>query len=462
MTIDPQRPHPSPSLGVLPAAPSGAAMDAPVQPRAAWWRWAALAFGVALLIFTVSAVVGWMDAAGHSGSTARVPAERVVVSRVAAGRFDDVIALRAVAAPRQSVVLDAQEGGQVERRHVEDGALVEAGQPIVQLANPGLRLDLLRSEAEVANQLNNLRLVEIQLQRQKAEGERLLGEVAWQLERARLKATREAELAQVGFVSPAAAQDGANEHRYWQERLAITRSANETDLQLQDRQARQLRSTAEGLQGNLALARRSLDALTVRAPASGRLTGFDVTLGQSLARGQRIGQVDSLDAGRLLAQVDEFYLARVALNQRAELTAGDPGTTGAAAGSVAATHPLAVSRINPQVKAGQFEVELSFTGPPPAGLRRGQTLQPRLTLGESRAALLLPIGAFATEGAASAVFVVNEAADTEPRTATRRAVTLGRRNTHSVEVLAGLQEGERVITSSTAAFAAKERLVLTR
>jgi HlyD family secretion protein len=416
-------------------------MDTPITDPRRPWRRAALA-GVVVLAL-VALAWGSRSAPSLWGQSQTLSRERLSIATVSAGRFDDFIALRGQAAPMSTVFLDAVEGGRVERKLVDDGALVSAGQAIAVLGNSSLQLEVIRSEAEVANQLNNLRNVEIQIERIRADNERLLAEIDWQLQRTSQKSERDGRLAQVGFLAPAALRDTEDERHYLERRRDITLASQRADAALQAAQAAQLRVTTRQLQANLTLARANLDALTVRAPIAGRVTGFEVSVGQSLARGQRLGQIDSADAGRVLAFVDEFHLGRVAVDQAAELLLDGK------------SHKLRLAKINPQVKSGQFEVELVFDGAAPAGLRRGQTLQPRLALGVSADALLLPIGAFLADGGSASVFVV------EGDAATRRNVTLGRRNVQHVEVLAGLKAGERVIVSSYAGLADKQQLRLT-
>ncbi len=207
-----------------------------------------------------------------------------------------------------------------------------------------------------------------------------------------------------------------------------------------------MRIAARRLRDNLALAQRNLEALTVRAPADGQLTAFAVQEGQSLARGARIGQIDTPDEVRLTAGLDQFYLPRVAVGQEGsvELDGG--------------TRPLRVAKVYPQVANGEFRVDLEFREPPGADLRRGQTVQARLTLGRAETALVLPNAAFLQDSGGAFVFVV--AAD--GASAERRTVRLGRRNPRYVEVLDGLSEGERVLVSSYAHFVDRDRLKLAR
>ncbi len=379
-----------------------------------------------------------------SGSSQTLSADRVTLSPVTQGLFDDVIPLRGLAAPLQTVYLDAIEGGRVERKWVEDGALLTAGQPIAQLSNSSLQLELIRSETEVTQQLTTLRSLELQIERNRADNTRLLAEIRWQLKKAGDKAERDKRLVAEGFLSTSAAQDSAEEQQFLQSRLAISESAQRRDEALQQSQIEQLRATTRQLQANLLLARSNLDALTVRAPIAGQLTAFDLTVGQSLGRGQRIGQIDQAARSKLVALIDEHFLPRVAVGQTAQLDAAGK------------TWPMQVRRLNPQVKAGQFEAELVFSGGQPEGLKRGQSLQARLSLGDSRPALLLPAGAFLADNAGSFVFVV------EGERGTKRTVTLGQRNLQAVEVLAGLRAGEQVLTSSYAGLVDKDSILIRR
>jgi HlyD family secretion protein len=198
------------------------------------------------------------------------------------------------------------------------------------------------------------------------------------------------------------------------------------------------------MQSGLSIARDNLDALNLRAPVAGQLSGFSVQVGQSLQRGERVGQIDSPGRNKLIAGVDEFYLGRVQIGQKAQLDVGGK------------RYLTKVSKIYPQVQNGQFQVDLLFLGDEPVDLQRGQTLQARLTLGDPTPARMIPNGAFYNETGGAWVFVVSP----DGRSAVKRNVRLGRRNTDTIEVLEGLDPGERVITSPYTGFADKTRLDL--
>jgi HlyD family secretion protein len=224
----------------------------------------------------------------------------------------------------------------------------------------------------------------------------------------------------------------------------VLRRARATDETLQSSQLSQLRASAAALNASLDIARATLDALNLRAPVAGQLTSFSIQVGQSLTRGERLGQIDSAGRNKLRAQVDEFYLRRVAEGQIANAEVGGR------------QYRMRVSKIYPQVRNGAFEIDLQFVGPEPADLQRGQTVQARLTLGTPAQARIIPNGSFYNDTGGSWVFVVAP----DGGSAVRRNVRLGRRNDEAIEVLEGLDPGERVITSPYTGFAERDRLSL--
>ena len=192
----------------------------------------------------------------------------------------------------------------------------------------------------------------------------------------------------------------------------------------------------------MGIARNSLGQLNIRAPVTGQLSGFEIQLGQSLQQGERIGQIDSSGADKLQADVDEFYLGRVAVGQLASAEIGGK------------TYRLKVAKVYPQVRNGQFQIDLVFAGAEPKQVQRGQTVQAKLTIGDSGRALLIPNGVFFNDTGGNWVFVV----DGGGTSATKRQVQLGRRNSEFIEVLGGLKPGDRVITSSYSGLIDKDRL----
>ncbi len=419
---------------------SGASMDRVIEKRTLPWPKIS---GIAVVVVVlVLAGLYWWDQAG--ARTFVLEGSRVVVSPVIQGTFDDFIPIRGRVTPRQTVYLDVIEGGQVERRYVDDGAMVEAGDLIVTLNNTSLQLDVTRNEAMVTEQLNNMRTIELQLEQNRLQHKRNLVEMDYQITRLRREIERLSSLDNAGLAIKSQLEDAQDELVYFENLREVTLESQATDARLQETQLAFLQESGAQLEANLELARQNLDALNVRAPVSGKLSGLDVEIGQSIQRGGRLGQIDDPDSFKLRVEVDEFYLNRVDIGQAAELERGQDYT-------------LTVSKIYPQVNNGQFELDLLFDGEEPGDIRRGQTLQATLTLGDSSRALLVPNGAFFQDTGGNWMFVVNDTG-TE---AVRRSVRLGRRNSEYIEVLDGLEAGESVITSPYSAFKEMDRLTLT-
>ncbi len=420
--------------------PSGARMDRPVRRKPRRW-WAAAMLG---MLAVVGALLASRWLFPEAGRSLRVGAEQVSIATVARGVFEDFIPVRARVVPRSTVFLDAVEGGRVEAVLVEDGAMVEEGQVLVRLSNAQLQLDVIAREAEVTQQLNNLDTLRLQLAQNRLAHRRTLIDVDYQIRRLSRLAEDGERMIGDGYVSQRELDDAREELDYQRALRTVTLEAQATDESLQEAQLKQLTDAAEQLRANLRLARENLANLEVRAPIAGQLTAFDIEVGQSLARGERIGHIDDPERYKLTALIDEFYLARVDIALPASTEVGGEQLD------------LRVTKIYPQVSNGQFEVDLSLTGEAPSQVRRGQTLQTRLQLGDPSEAVLIPNGAYYQDTGGNWVFVVAG----DGQAAVRRPVRLGRRNARQIEVLDGLQPGERVIVSPYTGFLAMDRLVL--
>jgi len=418
---------------------SGAAMDRKVERKMPLQHKLAIGAGVIVVLL----FAWWFIDTVAGGRSLSVNSQRVVVSDVTVGTFEDFVPLRGRLVPKSTVFLDAIEGGRVERILVEDGALVEAGDPIVVLSNTNLQLEVLGRDAAVTEQLNNMRTIELQLEQNRLSHRSNLVEIDYQIKRLTRNIERQKDLASRDLVSQSTIDELEDELEYYVTRRDVTLDSQVTDARMQEQQLRQLRAAGEQLEASLGLARDNLDDLNVKAPVAGKLSGFNVEVGQSIVRGGRLGQVDDPDAYKLNVRIDEFYLGRVDLQQRA--TAQHDGRD----------LGLEISKIYPQVNEGQFEVDMIFNEEP-VGLRRGQTLQLRLTLGDNTDAILVPNGTFYQETGGNWIFVVSP----NGNEAVRRTVRLGRRNTNFIEVLEGLEPGEQVITSPYTSFVDMDRLNL--
>ncbi len=389
-------------------------------------------------------VLGWLLLDQGSGRSLTIENSRLVISEVTRGVFEDFIPIRGRVTPLKTVYLDMIEGGQVEQRLVDDGAMVSAGDLLVVLNNTSLQLDVTRNEAMVAEQLNSMRSIELQLEQNRLQHRRNLVEMDYQIIRLSRQVARLENLDSAGVAAKSQLEDARDELTYFRNMREVTLESQATDSRMQETQLAFLKESGDQLERNLALSRKNLDALNVRAPVSGKLSGLDVEVGQSIQRGGRLGQIDDPDDFKLRAAVDEYYLNRVDIDQVATFERGRERFS------------LKISKIYPQVKDGQFEIDLVFSGAQPDDIRRGQTLQATLVLGDATEALLIPNGTFFQDTGGNWMFVVS-ADGTE---AVRRNVVLGRRNSRYIEVIEGLEAGEAVVTSPYSSFREMDRLSL--
>ncbi len=306
------------------------------------------------------------------------------------------------------------------------------------------RLDVTAREAEIAARLGDVSAQELALQRAQTEREREVAETRYNLLKARRELDKRERLRAVGVESDAGVKTFSDEAEYHRARLASLEASETRETAIGAAQAAQIRALAGRLNANLRVVQESLGALVIAAPAAGRLTNFPLQPGQALKAGETVGQVDSERAYKLVADVDEFYLGRVATGQRASVDVAGK------------TLPVEVTRVLPQVSGGRFRAEFAFQGAPPAGLRRGQTLDLRLTLGDTRQALVLPNGAWMEGSGGAFAFVLRPGGDR----ADRHAITLGRRNPRQVEVVSGLGRGDRVVVSSYSGLEPYAQLIL--
>jgi HlyD family secretion protein len=418
---------------------SGQAMDRKVQKKTPIGK--KVGYGAAALL--VVAFGWWFVDTLMGGRSLSINSQRITVSPVTVGTFEDFIPLRGRLVPRSTVYLDAIEGGRVEEILVEDGAIVEAGDPIAVLSNTSLQLEVLGREAAVTEQLNNMRTIELQLEQNRLAHKRNLVETDYQIKRLNRAVARQRDLVSKDLASRSTIEELEDELTYYQNRREITLESQSTDVRMQEQQLRQLKVAGEQLQAGLGFARKNIDDLSVRAPLPGKLSGFDIEVGQSIVRGGRLGQIDDPNGYKLNVRIDEFYIDRVDLQQ--EAVAEHDGRD----------IDLSVSKIYPQITEGQFEVDMTLENEPD-GLRRGQTKQVRLTLGDNSDAILIPNGAFYQETGGNWIFVVSA----DGSEAVRRSVRMGRRNTEFIEVLDGLDPGERVITSPYSSYTNMDRLAL--
>jgi HlyD family secretion protein len=408
--------------------------------RKPWRKYAPWGAGVVVIGLAAAAYVAISPGAGAKA----VDSAQLQITEVRRAPFADFVPARAEVAPLKTVFIDAVEGGQVASLPANDGDLVQAGALLAVLSNPQLEREVGAGEASVSGRISDVRGQLLQLQRSRADREREINQAQYDLLRAEQNLQIRRSLHQKGFLSDVELKTISDEAAHHRTRLSALRQAGTQEAGMASRQASEMGLTLRQLQENLGAVRGSLDALQVRAPVSGRLTAFALQPGQTVEAGERVGQIDTEGAYKLTARVDEFYLGRLSLGQMANVE------------HEGRDYRARVSRIFPQVTNGGFQIEMTFVGATPPGIRRGQSLDAEITLGDTRPALVLPNGPFLEATGGNWVFVLEPGG----RRAERRAIRTDRRNPQQVEVVSGLQPGERVVTSSYDGFAKQTRLIL--
>jgi len=405
------------------------------------WTWQRILGGAGILAFAAFAVYSfWFS---NNKSTLNVDREKLTISVAQRGVFDEFIVVTGVVQPLKTYQLDAIEGGYVAQKYLDGGASVKQGDLILKLENQRLTLDYVNRETEMYDLINNLENTRLQLRQNKFSLKRTLSDLEYQIRQAKDEYERNAKL----FADRIIPEQDLIKTKNTLDRLQQQKAIEIENQQFQEEnsvtQIKQLEGTLDRTKVNLSLMKNNLSSLNVKAQVSGLLSRVDVEVGQSIATGQNLGQIDDLSGFKMKVEIDEHYISRIF-----------PGLEGYFDFNGKAVR-LSVSKVYPEVRNGRFEVDMRFVEPVPEGIRRGLSVPVRLQLGKPTDALLLPTGGFFSKTGGSWVYVLSASGNR----AEKRNITLGRKNPQFYEVLDGLQVGEQVITSSYDNFGDKDVLM---
>lgn len=401
-----------------------------------------------IAIYAISTVVVFLFVYtlifGDSSSKLNVQTERLTISTVSIGPFQEFIPVTGNVVPIKTVYLDAVEGGRVETKFIEEGALVSTGDEILKLDNTNLHLDIMYREAELYQQINNLRNTRLEMEKTRLSLKGQLVELEYEIAQQNRLFDRSKEMYNKNLISKQEFEQVRDRYYYLLESKKLTLESHKQDSVFREVQISQLEASVQRMQANLEIVKTKLENLIIKAPITGQLTSLDAEIGESKSPGERLGQIDVLDSFKVRVDVDEFYIARIEI-----------GKTGSFdfAGK---TYQVEIRKIYPEVQNGRFAVDMYFSEDVPQGIRRGQTLHIRLALGDLSEATLLARGGFYQKTGGQWVFVI----DKSDNYAIKRDIKIGRQNPQYFEVLDGLKPGEKVITSSYETFGDNEKLVL--
>jgi HlyD family secretion protein len=376
-------------------------------------------------------------------SKLNVEKDKITISKVSRGTFDQYIAVTAVVLPLKTIRLDAIVGGYVSQKYLEGGSMVKKGDSILRLENQNMVMEFVNHETEIYRLINELQNTRQSLKQNRFTMQQTLATLDYQIDQAKDLYDRNKQLVDQKIV---ARQDYVK-YKLDYDRLVKQKQIEIESQKFQEENARiqidRLESTIARTQRNLQMMKDNLNNLVLKAPIDGQLSSVDAEVGGSIQAGQNIGQIDDLNGFKMRAEVDEHYISRVFPGLKATFEFNNKN------------YELVILKVYPEVKNGRFNVDMKFDKETPEGIRRGQSSPIRLELGKSSAALLLPVGGFFSDTGGNWVYVVDKGG----KRAVKRNISLGQKNPQYFEILEGLQEGEQVITSSYENFGDKEVLV---
>jgi HlyD family secretion protein len=345
--------------------------------------------------------------------------------------------------PISTIYLDVEEGGKVEEIYIEEGELVKKGDVILRLKNNDLNTQIMNSESQLAYHANELRNTQINIEQQQIFNRRSKLEVDLQVTQAERKYRQYEALYKEELVAKEEYLQAKEDYELSLKEKELTYQKFVQDSIFRSNQKQNMDESLANMRKNLEMARLRLDNLNVKAPVDGQLGLLNAEIGESISRGQRLGMVNILTDFKINALIDEHYIDRVRRNLHSSFDRGG------------IEYNLNVKKVYPEVREGQFEIDMIFEGEKPDNIRTGQTYHTKLELGQSEKAILVPKGGFFQSTGGQWIYVLNEN-ETE---ATKRMIRIGKQNPQFYEVLEGLKNGEKVISSSYDLFGDNDRIV---
>lgn len=397
-----------------------------------WWALGAFVILVVVLLLT------------GRRSVLRVDGSTILTGTARQGEFNDYIRVSGQVQPMTTVQLSPTEGGNVQRIVVEEGSHVKEGDVIVVLGNENLDMQILNSEAELAEKENILRNTMISMEQQKLSVRQEKLSLQIEVRRARRAYEQNKALYEEKLIAKEEYLKASEDYELAKDKLELVTDRERQDSLYRSVQIAQMHESLENMRLNMNMIRRRKENLSVKAPISGELGLLDVELGQSVAAGAKIGQINNLDSYKIEAQIDEHYIDRVAPGLEATFERQNE------------KYSSVIRKVYPEVRDGKFKADFRFEGQQPENIRTGQTYYLNLQLGQSAEAILIPRGSFYQNTGGKWVYVLNA----DGTKATKRSVRIGRQNPQYYEVLEGLAPGDKVVISSYDSFGDKDELII--
>jgi HlyD family secretion protein len=377
-------------------------------------------------------------------STLKVDKDKITIEEVQYGDFNDFIRTNGTVEPISTIYLDAEEGGRVKERLIEEGAMVNKGDVILVLENRNLYENIMNSESNLAQKQNMLRQTRINFESQRLLSQQRVLDSKYEIIKTKRYYEQQKTLYNKELVSRDIYLDAKEKYEYAEELHVINQHRAENDSMILATEMIQLEDDLKKMQKTLSLVYERLDNLNLKAPVDGQLGMLDAEIGQSIGQGVRIGQINVLTDYKISALIDEHYIDRVRRDLSASIERQGK------------TFNLVVKKVYPEVRNAQFKIDLVFSDERPENIRTGQTYYINLELGQPEKSNLVSLGAFFNSTGGQWIYVLDPSGDF----ATKRQIRIGRKNPQYYEVLEGLEPGDKVITSGYDLFGENDRLVL--
>jgi HlyD family secretion protein len=396
--------------------------------------------GIALF----TAFVGYQFIFADRRSTLKIEKDKITISTVQRGVFQETIPQTGIVEPSRTIYLDAIESGIIKRVVAQSGSMLKQGDVILELSNLNRELDVLQREASLNESINRVRETRLQITQNDLQQRQELAQIDNQLAIVGPQYKRQKQLLEKNLIARQDFEKTEADFKYYTERRKITYEVYKNDSIDRLRQLNQMNFSERKMIQSLEGMGKILENLYIRAPMDGQLSRPQLDPGQNVNAGQRLGQVDVVGNYKVRVPIDELYLPRINEGLQATATVNNKD------------YLLQIAYVYTTVVAGRFDVDMTFVGEVPPGIRRGQSLRLRIQLSQSSEELLLPVGGFYKDTGGNWVFVLEEGGNR----AVKRDVKLGRKNPEHFEILEGLKPGDQVITSSYENFGTNEVLVL--
>ena len=414
-------------------------MDRPIEKK----KWTKKRIMLLAVGFLFAALLVYVIFSASGKSKLNVDSERVTIAEARLSSFREFIPVTGIVQPISTIFLDLQEGGRVEEIFVEDGTVLAEGQPILKLKNTDLEMNMVNQEAAVLNLLVQSQISQNNARQNTINKLTMAVDVESSLREAKRVYDLNSKLIEHKNIALQEYEESKNRYEYYLEKKELMMEILKQDSIATLQQMEQLSLTNRGSQNALALMRRKIDDLIVRAPVEGQLTSLDAEIGQSKRSGERIGQIDVLSGFKVRVDVDEHYISRIYPGLEGQYRRGDSAYT------------LKIQKVYTQVISGRFAVDMLFEGGIPDNIRRGQSLQIRIALGDESETLIIPRGGFYQQTGGNWIFKASEGGK-----AYRIPIRIGRQNPDYYEVLEGLEPGDRVVINSYENYGDVQELVI--